>query len=57
MNIRLSRIRSKAIIDWITGLLTVNAKAQMPQLGKSSVKAVVKAMTFEEKVKLVVGTG
>lgn len=30
---------------------------QLPQLGKSSVKEVVKAMTLEEKAKLVVGLG
>jgi len=57
MKIQLSRIMSKAIIAGVAGLLTVNAQAQAPQLGKSSVKAVVKAMTLEEKVKLVVGTG
>ncbi|MDO9256334.1 MAG: glycoside hydrolase family 3 N-terminal domain-containing protein [Bacteroidales bacterium] len=48
---------SKAIIVGVAGLMTVNAQAQVPALGKSSVKAVVKAMTLEEKVKLVVGTG
>jgi len=57
MKNQLSRIMSKAIIAGVAGLLTVNAQAQAPQLGKSSVKAVVKAMTLEEKVKLVVGTG
>ena len=50
-------IMSKAIIAGVAGLLAVNAQAQAPKLGKSSVKAVVKAMTLEEKVKLVVGTG
>jgi beta-glucosidase len=48
---------SKAIIAGVAGLMTMNTQAQAPQLGKSSVKAVVKAMTLEEKVKLVVGTG
>ena len=48
---------SKAIIVGAAGLLTVNAQSQGPKLGKSSVKATVKAMTLEEKVKLVVGTG
>ena len=48
---------SKAVIAGVAGLLAVNAQAQAPALGKSSVKAVVKAMTLEEKVKLVVGTG
>jgi beta-glucosidase len=57
MQNQLSRIMSKAIIVGVTGLLTVNAQSQVPQLGKSPVKAVVKAMTLEEKVKLVVGTG
>jgi beta-glucosidase len=57
MKNQLSRIMSKAIIAGVAGLLSVNAQAQVPQLGKSSVKAVVKAMTLEEKVKLVVGTG
>lgn len=57
MKNQLSRIMSKAIIAGVAGLLTVNAQAQSPTMGKSSVKAVVKAMTLEEKVKLVVGTG
>jgi beta-glucosidase len=57
MKNQLIRIMTKAIIAGITGLLTVNAQAQAPQLGKSSLKAVVKAMTLEEKVNLVVGTG
>ncbi len=57
MKNQFSRIMSKAIIAGVTGLLTVNAQSQVPQLGKSTVKAVVKAMTLEEKVKLVVGTG
>jgi beta-glucosidase len=48
---------SKAIIVGVAGLLTVNSQAQTPKLGKTSVKAVVKAMTLEEKAKLVVGTG
>lgn len=39
-------------------LLTVNIiQAQSPQLGKSSIKDVVAAMTLEEKAKLVVGNG
>jgi beta-glucosidase len=54
---QISRIMSKAIIAGAAGLLAVNAQAQAPALGKSSVKAVVKAMTLEEKVKLCVGTG
>jgi hypothetical protein len=41
----------------VAGLLTSLALAQTPQLGKSSVKTVIAAMTLEEKVKLVVGTG
>lgn len=45
------------IVASITALLTGKAEAQLPQLGKSSVKSVVAAMTLEEKVKLVVGTG
>ncbi len=57
MKIQLSRIMSKAIIAGVAGLVTVNTQAQAPQMGKSSVKSVVKAMTLEEKVKLVVGTG
>jgi beta-glucosidase len=57
MKNQLSRIMSKAVIAGVAGLLAVNAQAQAPALGKSSVKAVVKAMTLEEKVKLVVGTG
>lgn len=57
MKHQISRIMSKAIIAGVAGLLTVNTQAQAPVLGKSSLKAVVKAMTLEEKVKLVVGTG
>jgi len=57
MKNQLSQIMSKAIIAGVAGLMTVNAQAQAPQLGKSSVKAIVKTMTLEEKVKLVVGTG
>lgn len=57
MKLQLIRIMSKAIITGVAGLLTVTTQAQAPQMGKSSVKAVVKAMTLEEKVKLVVGTG
>ena len=45
-------------------LVSINASAQtkaqpaaIPQLGKSPVKDVVKAMTLEEKSKLVVGMG
>ncbi|HLK27815.1 MAG TPA: glycoside hydrolase family 3 C-terminal domain-containing protein [Puia sp.] len=33
------------------------AQAQLPQLGKNSVKEVIAAMTLEEKAKLVVGNG
>src|SRR6059058_4696827 len=36
----------------------INAvKAQTPQLGKSSIKEIVAAMTLEEKAKFVVGNG
>jgi len=40
-------------------VLTVNAQAKkpLPQLGKSSMKQVIAAMTVEEKAKLVVGMG
>jgi beta-glucosidase len=37
--------------------LTAYSYAQAPQLGKATVKQVVAAMTLEEKVNLVVGTG
>lgn len=57
MNSQLRHIMAKAIIVGVAGLLTVNSQAQAPKPGKSSVKATVKAMTLEEKVKLVVGTG
>lgn len=40
-----------------SGLLAVNAEAQSLQPAKSSIKAVVKAMTLEEKAFFVVGTG
>ena len=45
------------ILACITGLFTGKAQAQSPKLGKSSIKAVVAAMTLEEKAKLVTGTG
>lgn len=38
-------------------LCSVVIKAQTPQLGKSSIKDVIAAMTLEEKAKLVVGNG
>jgi beta-glucosidase len=37
--------------------LTVKAQTKVPQLGKNTVKEVIAAMTLEEKVKLLVGTG
>jgi beta-glucosidase len=45
------------ILALIAGLLPGNTQAQSAKLGKSSLKAVVAALTLEEKVKLVVGTG
>jgi beta-glucosidase len=43
----------------ILGLFSFSATAQtsLPQLGKSSIKEVIAAMTIEEKAKLVVGMG
>jgi beta-glucosidase len=40
-----------------TCAITVKAEAQAPQLGKNSVKEVIGAMTLEEKVTLLVGSG
>ena len=45
------------IIASIAGLFPGNTQAQTVKLGKSPVKAVVAAMTLEEKAKLVIGTG
>lgn len=45
------------LLIFITGITPLFMKAQTPVLGKSSVKQVIAAMTLEEKVKLVVGTG
>lgn len=45
-------------IVWCVGALAQKKPAPVaPQLGKSPLKAVIKAMTVEEKVKLVVGMG
>ncbi|WP_259068950.1 glycoside hydrolase family 3 C-terminal domain-containing protein [Mucilaginibacter sp. X4EP1] len=40
-----------------SSLATAQNKKPVPQLGKSSIKAVINAMTVEEKAKLVVGMG
>lgn len=37
--------------------LSTNAQQKLPQLGKDPIKDVIKAMTLEEKTKLVVGNG
>jgi beta-glucosidase len=54
---QLIRTIAMVIITGAASSLNLDVNAQAPLLGKSSVKAVVKAMTLEEKVKLVVGTG
>ncbi len=52
-----------SILCLLVCLLNINASAQkkqksaVPQLGKSPVKEVIKAMTLEEKARLVVGMG
>jgi beta-glucosidase len=57
INKQLIRTIAMVIITGAASSLILDVNAQAPLLGKSSVKAVVKAMTLEEKVKLVVGTG
>lgn len=57
INKQLIRTITMVIITGSASSLNLDVNAQAPLLGKSSVKAVVKAMTLEEKVKLVVGTG
>jgi len=57
INKQLIRTIAMVIITGAASSLNLDVNAQAPLLGKSSVKAVVKAMTLEEKVKLVVGTG
>ena len=53
--------RSAAVLAILHSSLAFGARAQakkpVPQLGKASLKAVVDAMTVEEKAKLVVGMG
>ena len=49
MKHQISRIMSKEVLAGVAGLLTVSTQAQAHVLGKSSVKAVVKAMTLEER--------
>jgi beta-glucosidase len=39
------------------GSISVHAQQNMPQLGKSSIPDILRAMTLEEKAKLVVGNG
>jgi beta-glucosidase len=53
----LRKMLTMAVITGVAALGQNNAEAQTPKLGKSTVKAVVAAMTLEEKVNLVVGTG
>ncbi len=52
-------IRFRRILSSLTLLISLSSFAQnnLPQLGKSSVADVVKAMTQEEKVKMLVGFG
>ena len=57
INNKLIRTIAMVIISGAASSLNLDVNAQAPLLGKSSVKAVVKAMSLEEKVKLVVGTG
>jgi beta-glucosidase len=57
INMQLIRTIAMVIITGAASSLNLDVNAQAPLLGKSSVKAVVKAMSLEEKVKLVVGTG
>jgi beta-glucosidase len=47
----------KHIIGILLVLSQLPVEAQSPQLGKSSIKEVIAAMTLEEKAKLVVGNG
>lgn len=53
--------KTAIVLFAVSGLFQLDAHAQstkpVPQLGKSSLKAVINAMTLEEKSKLVVGMG
>lgn len=53
----LQKSKIMIIASVVAGLVSGNVEAQSPELGKSSVKAVVAAMSLEEKARLVVGTG
>jgi len=46
---------SAAVLAFLS--ITTKAQTQLPQLGKDPVRDIVKAMTLEEKVQLVTGTG
>lgn len=52
-----NRLRCTVIGVMLLGGIHVFAQSNPPQLGKSNVSEVVKAMTLEEKVQLVVGAG
>lgn len=45
------------VCAWLFSATPCHAQDGLPQLGKASVAVIVKAMTLEEKAKLVVGTG
>ncbi len=52
-----SNIKQAAFVLTVFFCVAVNAQEKLPQLGKAPLKEVIKAMTLEEKTKLVVGNG
>lgn len=50
-------LRAGVLILLLTGFSASAQNQKLPQLGKSPVREVVKAMTTEEKAKLLVGMG
>ena len=54
---KLSRLNSILLCASFGVCLVVHPQNNTPRLGKDSIPAIIKAMTLEEKVKLVVGKG
>lgn len=51
------KILSSPVLLLLLGLSTTAAAQQAPQLGRSSIKEVINAMTLPEKINMVMGTG